>query len=62
MHKNYSVSLGRKRLLLLNSILTLPDRLWRQMPLFKDVLLPVSYTVMTVDYSLSGVTFCMQIT
>ena len=30
--------------------------IWRQMPLIKDVFLPTSYTVMTVDRSLSGIT------
>ena len=56
MHKNYSVLLGTKTFrcsLQYTALLTLPDHLWRQMALLKDVLHPVSY--MTVDYSLSGI-------
>ena len=62
MHKNYSVSLGTKRLenlpLLINTqhYSLFQITIWMQTMLIKDVYHPASYTVMTVDHSLSGVT------
>ena len=62
MYKNYSVSLGTKRLenlpLLINTqhYSLFQITIWMQTTLIKDVYHPASYTVMTVDHSLSGVT------
>ena len=63
MHKNYSVSLGTKHHLplLINtqhySLFQISIcNLWRQATLIKDVFHPPSYTLMTADHSVSGIT------